>query len=95
MHRVRAGLTGLGIVFLFTLVASVVFAPSQQSQPSKVPGEPLAKLGVAPSSDKGGQPAEAPAALPAGASPMTEKPTAAVPDAALSALERGEAEPAI
>lgn len=95
MHRIRAGLTGLGIVFLFTLVASVVFAPSQQAQPPKVPGEPLAQLGVAPSSDKGGQPAEAQVAVPASAGPTTEKPTSAVPEAALSALERGEAEPAI
>lgn len=94
MHRVRAGLTGLGIVFLFTLVASVVFAPSQQAQPPKAPGEPLAQLGVAPSNDKGSEPVEAPVAVQAGASPTTE-PTAAVPDAALSALERGEAEPAI
>lgn len=94
MHRVRAGLTGLGIVFLFTLVASVVFAPSDMAQPPKEPGEPLAQLGVAPSSDKSDYQGN-PASPPPEPAPSTERPTSAVPEAALSALERGEAEPAI
>jgi len=94
MHRVRAGLTGLGVVFLFTLVASVVFAPSEMAQPPKEPGEPLAQLGVAPSNDKSGHQDKDPPPAP-DPGPSTERPASAVPDAALSALERGEAEPAI
>ena len=52
----RAGFTGLGLVFLFTLAASVAFAPSAHAPPAssgdKAPGEPLAQLGVAPGSEK-------------------------------------------
>ena len=85
MDRVRAGLTGLGLVFLFTLLASVAFAPSRVVEPAKAPGEPLAQLGVAPSNDKDSN------ATPLEVPPVAaERPTAAVPDAALSALERGE-----
>ena len=85
MDRVRAGLAGLGLVFLFTLLASVAFAPSRAIEPAKAPGEPLAQLGVAPSNDKESN-APSSEALPV----VTEQPTAAVPDAALSTLERGE-----
>jgi hypothetical protein len=55
MDRVRTGLTGLGVVFLFTLAASLAFGPSDDAPASaaqeKAPGEPLAQLGVAPSSE--------------------------------------------
>lgn len=52
----RAGLTGLGIVFLSTLAASLVFGPSADDPATqehvKAPGEPLAQLGVAPGLEK-------------------------------------------
>ena len=87
MDRVRAGLAGLGLVFLFTLLASVAFAPSRALEPAKAPGEPLAQLGGAPSNDKeNDSPSNAPATQPQ----VAERPTSAVPDAALSTLERGE-----
>lgn len=52
MDRVRTGLTGLGLVFLFTLLASVLFAPMTQPGTGKETAEPLAQLGVAPGADK-------------------------------------------
>ncbi len=47
----RAGLTGLGLVFVATLSASVLFAPEAPTGPS-APSEPLAQLGVAPGPEK-------------------------------------------
>lgn len=47
----RAGLTGLGLVFVATLSASVLFSPTGDAPP-KEPGEPLAQLGVAPGPEK-------------------------------------------
>jgi hypothetical protein len=89
MDRVRAGLTGLGLVFLFTLLASVAFAPSPTQVPEKAPGEPLAQLGVAPSSENlTSDTPDTPVASPE--ADAAEQPMAAVPDAALSAVERGE-----
>ena len=95
MDRVRAGLAGLGLVFLFTLLASVAFAPSRALEPAKAPGEPLAQLGVAPSNDKAtDSQSNAPAIQPQTQTQtqpqVAERPTSAVPDAALSTLERGE-----
>ncbi|MFA7439520.1 MAG: hypothetical protein WCZ66_00975 [Sphingomonadaceae bacterium] len=52
MDRVRTGLTGLGLVFLFTLLASVLFSPTTQPGTGKETAEPLAQLGVAPGADK-------------------------------------------
>ena len=55
MNRMRAGLTGLGIVFLSTLAVSLLFGPSPDLPPSeqtKAAGEPLAQLGVAPGMEK-------------------------------------------
>lgn len=49
----RAGLTGLGLVFVATLAASVLFAPADDAKP-KEPSEPLAQLGVAPGPEKNG-----------------------------------------
>lgn len=49
MHRIRAGVTGLGLVFLITLVGSVALAPSGRNAAPEGQGEPLAQLGVAPS----------------------------------------------
>ena len=57
MDRIRAGLTGLGAVFLVTAAASLLFAPDATRTETIVkqePGEPLAQLGVAPNSDKSG-----------------------------------------
>ena len=55
MDRVRVGLSGLGAVFLLTLGVSLVFgrpdASPQIAESTKEPGEPLAQLGVAPSSE--------------------------------------------
>jgi hypothetical protein len=57
MDRIRAGLTGLGAVFLVTAAASLLFAPDEAqtvAAAQQEPGEPLAQLGVAPGSDKMG-----------------------------------------
>lgn len=55
MDRVRVGLTGLGVVFLLTLGVSLMFgrpaASPEVSETQKEPGEPLAQLGVAPSTE--------------------------------------------
>lgn len=83
----RAGLTGLGIVFLLTLAASMAFGPPRGAdvnlQEAKEPGEPLAQLGVAPSNDKS-EPVKQPGArtLPAPEpAPATESPVTGAPDA--------------
>lgn len=54
MDRMRAGLTGLGLVFVATLAASVLFAPEVSTMDTK-PSEPLAQLGVAPGPEKQSQ----------------------------------------
>lgn len=55
MDRVRVGLTGLGVVFLLTLGVSLMFGRPDSSpevaESAKEPGEPLAQLGVAPSTE--------------------------------------------
>lgn len=55
MDRVRAGLTGLGVVFLVTASAALLFGPEPGEvaavEQGKEPGEPLAQLGVAPSNE--------------------------------------------
>jgi hypothetical protein len=62
MQRLRAGLAGLGLVFLVVMVASILFAPVRPVTES-APGEPLAQLGVAPGPTT--KPAAAlPAAIP-------------------------------
>ena len=63
MQRVRIGLTGLALVFLFVLLGEVVRSVSDDSVPTNIngeatipgsatngqePTEPLAQLGVAP-----------------------------------------------
>lgn len=56
MDRLRAGLTGLGAVFLLTVAASLAFGHSGKldapTETAKEPGEPLAQLGVAPGAEK-------------------------------------------
>lgn len=47
MQRLRAGLTGLGLVFLVVMIASLLFTPAK-APADPVPSEPLAQLGVAP-----------------------------------------------
>jgi hypothetical protein len=68
MDRIRAGLTGLGAVFLVTAAAALLFGPEPGDraaiEQSKAPGEPLAQLGVAPSNEKSDDPART-AAQPA------------------------------
>jgi len=50
----RAGLTGLGIVFLLTLAASLVYgSPGGDPVTEEHVGEPLSQLGVAPGIEKG------------------------------------------
>lgn len=69
MDRIRAGLTGLGVVFLITAVASLLFSPSPAERARveqvKEPGEPLSQLGVAPNSEKESEQVPAPAVAPA------------------------------
>jgi hypothetical protein len=57
MQRIRRGLTGLAVVFLFVLLASAISrsgqdTPSSQTQNEGVssaePNEPLAEIGAAP-----------------------------------------------
>lgn len=85
MDRMRAGLTGLGVVFLFTLAASLAFGPSDDEPAAvvseKEPGEPLAQLGVAPSNENANKADDAPspedappAPVPPAAPPVTESP---------------------
>ena len=57
-QRVRAGLTGLAITFLFVLLASIISrsgqdepVPAAQNEATNTPTEPLAELGVAPGSE--------------------------------------------
>jgi hypothetical protein len=47
MQRLRAGLTGLGLVFLVVMIASLLFTPVKAPLDA-APSEPLAQLGVAP-----------------------------------------------
>lgn len=60
MDRMRAGLTGLGAVFLLTLAASLAFGPSDTQPDRQDTNEPLAQLGVAPGTDKPNGAATAP-----------------------------------
>ncbi|RST32137.1 hypothetical protein HMF7854_05475 [Sphingomonas ginkgonis] len=56
MQRIRAGLTGLAIVFLFVMLGTAISGSSENSAaptpnvagPVAEPNEPLAELGVAP-----------------------------------------------
>lgn len=67
MDRMRAGLTGLGLVFLVTLTASALVANKPREAAPEKGGEPLAQLGVAPGQEKelGADSAAARAPLPA------------------------------
>ncbi len=54
MQRIRIGLTGLAVVFLFVLLGTAIsrssedpVAPPQQNEPDQ-PNEPLAEIGAAP-----------------------------------------------
>ncbi len=58
----RAGLTGLGLVFVATLGASMIFGPETAVEQKKVE-EPLAQLGVAPGPDRQ-EPAHSAAPVP-------------------------------
>jgi hypothetical protein len=48
MQRIRAGVTGLGLVFLITLIGSIAIARDPRPEALAEPGEPLSELGVAP-----------------------------------------------
>lgn len=90
MDRMRAGLTGLGAVFLLTLAASLAFGPADQAADSRDSGEPLAQLGVAPGNDKANGTSSAPvnglvAPAPAPAEPGAEPPLPEAPPADLPA----------
>jgi hypothetical protein len=61
-HRVRIGLTGLGVSFLLDLLGSVVSRSGRDSEANmsaieneatNTPTEPLAELGVAPGAETG------------------------------------------
>ena len=75
----RAGLTGLGLVFVATLAASVLFAPTEDVAP-KEPSEPLAQLGVAPGPDKNGAAALAARNPPPPAHSLPMEPLVPVPE---------------
>jgi hypothetical protein len=48
MQRIRAGVTGLGLVFLIVLLGSLAVSREPQGPQAAEPGEPLSELGVAP-----------------------------------------------
>ncbi|WP_448582102.1 hypothetical protein [Thermaurantiacus sp.] len=92
MHRIRAGVTGLGLVFLVTLIGSIALAPRSQEAVRDEPGEPLAALGVAPSpGDRASGPHSQPvpdlALPPAESDPRVERPVAGPPGASGQADE--------
>jgi hypothetical protein len=78
MDRVRAGLTGLGAVFLVTAAAALLFGPEPGDraavEQSKEPGEPLAQLGVAPSNEKADETAPTETPAPAATPSASERP---------------------
>jgi hypothetical protein len=93
MDRMRAGLTGLGVVFLFTLAASLAFGPSDDepavAESTKAPGEPLSQLGVAPSNenaekDEAADPPPAAAPVAPAPPPVAESPVMGAPDPAFT-----------
>ncbi|MEM8826951.1 MAG: hypothetical protein AAGD40_08540 [Pseudomonadota bacterium] len=51
MNRVRAGLTGLALVFVMGLLAAALFGPVGLVAPAEGPSETLATLGVAPGAE--------------------------------------------
>lgn len=63
MSRVRTGLTGLGLVFLVMVLASLLFSTNKPAKQSPASGEPLAVLGVAPGT--GDKAADEPSTVPA------------------------------
>ena len=52
-QRIRAGLTGLAVVFLLVLLGTAISRSSEQGSPANAvaaePNEPLAEIGAAPS----------------------------------------------
>jgi hypothetical protein len=84
MDRMRAGLTGLGAVFLLTLAASLAFGPAEKVPDTRDSSEPLAQLGVAPGNDKANGTTSAPvnglvAPAPAPAEPQVPQPLPETP----------------
>jgi hypothetical protein len=61
MQRIRAGVTGLGLVFLITLLGSLAVARDPAAVSEAEPGEPLSELGVAPAKPREPGTAERPA----------------------------------
>lgn len=49
-QRIRLGITGLGAIFLIVLVAAAGMRPDRSVAPAGAQGEPLAQLGITPSS---------------------------------------------
>lgn len=80
MDRMRAGLTGLGAVFLLTLAASLAFGPSDGQSEARDSGEPLAQLGVAPGSDKANGTSSAPVNGLVAPAPAPAEPDAYLPE---------------
>jgi hypothetical protein len=70
MQRLRTGLAGLGMVFLMTFAASLLADAAKAPDALSSGAEPLAMLGVAPSSEPLSSRRQAPpAAQPAAGSP--------------------------
>ncbi len=78
MDRIRAGLTGLGFVFLITAAASLLLVPSQSGvagvEQKKEPGEPLSQLGVAPNTEKESAANADPSVVPKSRPPIADSP---------------------
>ncbi len=64
-QRIRLGITGLAMIFLIVLIAAAGMRPDRSMAPAGAQGDPLAQLGVAPSSaHEAAQRADSPPAKP-------------------------------
>ena len=64
-QRIRIGVTMLATIFLLVLVAAAGMRPDRSMAPADAQGDPLAQLGVAPSSaHEAAQRSDSPAAKP-------------------------------
>ena len=65
-QRIRLGITGLAAIFLIVLIAAAGLRPGRSVAPDGAQGDPLATLGVAPSSAReAARRSDAPADRPA------------------------------
>lgn len=73
MHRLRVGLTGLGVVLVLVFAAAASDRPRGPMEPAGTTGETLSALGVAPSVDPEGDAAVVVAPTPAEAAALSSR----------------------